>query len=115
MSEPPVMTLCQFAGLHGLTTTADVDSHIHASLRCRPTTKTFDRWYWRELKRLQQARAETARLYAAAIERGEIRELTREERLRQTAAGTDGHPAVEAARRVLAKHQAMKEAANGKP
>jgi hypothetical protein len=101
-----VMTLVQFAKAHGLTTTADVDSHIHASLRCRPTTKTFDRWYWRELARLQAARNETARLYREAVARGDIREPTSDESLAATAAGHPDNLSVQAARRVLAKRAA---------
>lgn len=102
----PVVTLNQFAAKHGLVTTADVDSHIHAGLRCKPGTKTYDRWNKRRLAELQAARDETVRLYREAIERGEFRDLTDDERLLLAAEhGHPDNPSVQAARRVLEKRR----------
>ena len=102
----PVQTLEQFARERGLTTTADVDSHIHAGLRSAPQTKTYARWNKAKLEKLQAERSATHAAYQAAIDAGEIREMTSRERLEATANGHDDNPAVQAARRLLAKRAA---------
>lgn len=109
----PIKNLYQFAAERGLITTADVQGHIHAGLRSAPTTKTYDRWNRTKLAELQTARDETTRLYEAAITSGEIetREQTRMERLHEVAAGHPNSTATQAARRLLAKAEAMAEAA----
>ena len=75
MSEPRPLTLVQFAHEHGLVTTADVESHIHAGLRSMPTTKTYARWNAATLAKLQSERDATTAAYRAAIQAGEIREV----------------------------------------
>lgn len=99
----PVLTLSQFAAQRGLTTTADVDSHIHASLANRPNTKTFRRWYERRLAELQAARDETTRLYWEGVARGDWREPSLREDLEARANGHEDNPSTHAARRVLAR------------
>jgi len=101
--EPRPMTLARFAKERGLTTTADVDSHIHAGLRSKPETKTYDRWHKRRFDELRAARDQTEAAYRAAIDAGEVRELTRIETLRATARGNADNRCVIAARRVLIK------------
>ncbi len=108
----PIMTLEQFAKAHGLITTADVDGHIHAGLRSKPQTKTYDRWNAAELKRLQDARDATHRAYREAIARGDIREPSSLERLQDTAAGHPDNQSTQAAQRILAKRAAKREKAN---
>lgn len=103
---PPVMSLEAFARLHGLTTTADVQGHIHAGLRSKPTTKTYQRWYDRRLAELSAARDATEAAYRAAVAAGAVREPTVLERLHATAAGHPDNPSVAAAQRVLAKRAA---------
>lgn len=99
---PPTQSLAQFAAERGLKTDYDLRSHIHAGLRSAPQTKTYKRWYEAETQRLLEASAETARLYAAAIEAGEIaapRKPTREE----IAAGHPDLASTQAAKRLIAK------------
>ncbi len=101
--RPIVATFEQWAAQRGMTTTGDVQGHIHAGLRSKPTTKTFARFYDRTLHDLQ-AKRETARAeYRAAVARGEVREPTRLENLRRTAQGNPDNASVQAARRILAK------------
>lgn len=110
-AEPIVMTLEQFAREERLITTDDVQGHIHAGLRCKPTSKTFDRFYTRRLRELQDARDATTRAYRAEIAAGRIREPTRLERLEARANGHPDNPSVIAARNVLAKRAARMAAA----
>lgn len=108
-----VMTFDQFMALKGLDGTPDVDSHIHAGLRCAPQTKTYKRWNRAELERLQtrrdEMREDAMRLYAKAIESGEIREPTRRERLSITASGNPDNPSVRAARNLLKKNYGVSD------
>jgi hypothetical protein len=103
-----VMTFEQFMAREWLDGTPDVDSHIHAGLRCSPETKTYKRWHRAELERLKtrrdEMREEAGRLYVKAIESGEVREPTRRERLSITASGTPDNPSVRAARNLLKKN-----------
>ncbi len=100
-----VLTLVQFAVETGGKTDHDVESHIHAGLRSRPTTKTYARWFDRTLRELQAARDATREQYRAALASGEIIEPARPS-LATVAAGEGA--AAEAARRVLAKRAARK-------
>lgn len=111
----PVMSLAAFAARHRLVTTADVDSHIHANLRCKPETKTHDRRFARELERLQNARDETRNLYRAAIAAGEIREPTSEENLRAAVNGHEDNASTHAARRVLERREVRRREAMSLP
>ena len=106
-----IKTFEQFAAENGLVTTADVDGHIHAGLRSKPQTKTYDRWFAAKLAQLQKAREDARRIYRTAIARGEFREPTSFERLESKAAGHDDNASVQAARRVLAKREARRQAA----
>lgn len=104
-----VQNLVQFAQERGLVTHYEVSSHVHAGLRSKPTTKTYQRWFDRRFAELRAAADETERLYAEAIERGEIaapEEETHTERLLRASQGEG--PRAEAARRVLAKRAAKK-------
>lgn len=104
MSDAPIAkTLEAFARERGLVTTADVDSHIHAGLRSKPQTRTYQRWYDNELTRLQAARDETMRLYRAEIEAGRLVAPTALDRYAATAAGHPDNPSTQAAKRMLAK------------
>lgn len=105
---PKVMTLVQFAVERGLTTTADVQAHIHAGLRSMPTSKTYARWNKQKLEQLQDERDATAVAYRAAIAAGEIQEpkQTGLDALREKAAGHPDNPSVQAAKRLLAKMEA---------
>ena len=106
--KPRIMTLVQFAVERGLTTTADVQAHIHAGLRSAPTTKTYVRWNKRKLEQLQDERDATICAYRAAITAGEIKEpkQTGLDALREKAAGHPDNPSVQAAKRLLAKVEA---------
>lgn len=98
-----VWTLEPWLGANGYVTTADIDGHIHAGLRCKPNTKTFDRFYFGKLKELQANRSKGVEAYTKALENGEIREPTRIERLRATAKGHPDNASVQAARNILKK------------
>lgn len=98
-------SLYEYCRTHGLTTTADVDAHIHAGLRSKPQSKSFDRWYYGTLSRLQTERDAAIRAYEEAIAAGLIRDFTPDERLALKADGHDDNPSVQAARRVLAKRK----------
>jgi hypothetical protein len=84
--------------------TEAVDAHIHAGLRSAPRTKTYRRWYFSELQRLQDLRDKTVALYREAVEKGEVIDpnSSRIDRLRRTAKGHPDNPSVQAARRILA-------------
>lgn len=100
------MNIVQFAAKFGGITTADVDSHIHAGLRSKPQTKTYDRWWNKELKRLQDARDETERAYYDAVKTGKIKnpkDSPRLVKLYQTASGHPDNDSVQAARRLWIK------------
>lgn len=113
MSDP--VTFEAFCHQRGLAKAlgAEVDGHIHAALRSKPTTKTFARFYERELRRLQgerdQALEKARREYGQAIESGEIRQLTPTESLQIRANGHPDLEATRAARRLLDKRDATNE------
>ncbi len=100
-----VMTFAKFCSDNGLVHDADVEGHIHAGLRCKPTTKTFARFYDRRLRELQDARDHARSLYRAAIERGEIVEPARKT-TEEIAQGDPSMPSTKAAIRLLAKRAA---------
>lgn len=104
MSAAPRLTLTEWATRKGLVLTEAVDAHIHAGLRSAPKTKTYKRWYFSELLRLQDLRDKTVALYREAVEKGEVIDpsANRMERLRRTAMGHSDNPSVQAARRILA-------------
>jgi hypothetical protein len=100
------MNIVQYALKFGGVTDADVQGHIHAGLRSAPTSKTYQRWYQKRLRELQNARDETKRRYEASIASGEIappREMSRIERLREISKGHPDNAATQAAIRMLAK------------
>lgn len=99
------LTIAQFAAEHGLVTSADVESHIHAGLRSKPQTKTYDRWFARELARLQNERDATTAAYRRAVEAGDIRPHSAAEQLNAAASGHEDNISTQAAQRVLAKRQ----------
>lgn len=99
------MGLTRFATTRGLKTMFDVRSHIHAGLRCAPTSKRYRKWYESETQRLLAASAETDRLYAEAVQRGEIVPPTKPT-LEDIAAGDPDRADTQAAIRVLAKRAA---------
>ncbi|MNR71241.1 hypothetical protein D3C71_18550 [compost metagenome] len=103
MLDAPKLTLAQWARQKGLVLSDAVDAHIHAGLRSAPRTKTFRRWYFAELTRLQDLRDQTLEMYRAAVERGEVvnPDSNRLERLVRTASGHPDNPSVQAARRIL--------------
>lgn len=109
MSSAPRMNLTQFCQLHGLPTSHDVQSHIHAGLRCAPTTKTYRRWFDSELKRLQAGRDECLRKFREAVANGEIIDADTCTDLERVAQGHEDHPATQAAKRLLAKRSARKK------
>lgn len=104
-----------WAQANGRVSTAEADAHIHAGLRCAPTTKTYARWNSRKLAELQGAREAAKADYLAAIARGEVREPTNLERLQANAQGHPDNAATAAAQRVLAKRQARAREALRQP
>ncbi|MGB6103636.1 MAG: hypothetical protein WBF88_07280 [Pusillimonas sp.] len=102
----PSINFVQFAKEHGLPTSHDVESHIHAGLRSKPTTKTYQRWFDKELARLQTGRDEAMRLFREAVASGEIADS---DAVRNTERAAQGHPdnrSTQAARRLLEKRAA---------
>ena len=100
------LSLAQFAKERGMATTADVDSHIHAGLRSKPTTKTYQHWYDAKLAELQSARDATVALYQSEVEAGHINrpaDAPYLDRLRLKASGHHDNEAVRAAQRLLAR------------
>ncbi len=103
---PKVMNLEQYArATHG-TTSADVESHIHAGLRSMPTTKTYKRFFERKLAELQDKRDATTAAYRAALESGEV--VAPPKRSLEEIATGEGS-AAEAARRVILKREARRK------
>lgn len=100
-----VLNLEQYARETSGTTDADVQGHIHAGLRSKPTTKTYARWYDRKLRELQDARDATRTAYRAALASGEL--VAPERPSLDVVAAGEGS-AAEAARRILAKRAARK-------
>ena len=99
-----VASFVQWAARRGLTTTADVDSHIHAGLRSAKQTKTYKRWYEAETLRLSAARSAALDTYRAEVLAGRVvnPDDDKQGRLERTAAGHPDNPSVQAARRILA-------------
>lgn len=95
----------QFATERGLTTDADVLSHIHAGLRSMPTTKTYKRWNESTLARLSAERDAAHIAYRKAIADGEVIEPAAAT-LEEVAAGHPDRQATQAALRLLAKRAA---------
>lgn len=95
----------QYAAARGLSMSEIGDAGTHKRGR-----NQSDRQWKRLLRTVDDRSNEVLRLraelrdeYAAKIERGEIRPLTRAERLQLTAAGHPDLPATQAARRILEK------------
>ena len=105
MGEPEPMSLARFAQERGLKTMYDVRSHIHAGLRSAPQTKTYQRWYEAETKRLLAAAAETEAMYRKAIADGDIAE-PRAATLEEKAQGHPDLASTQAAIRLLEKRAA---------
>lgn len=101
---PQEMNFAQFCKWHGLTHDADVEGHIHAGLRSKPTSKTFARFFSRKLRELQDARDEARSLYRQAIERGELVEPARRT-TEEIAGGLPELESTQAAIRILAKRK----------
>lgn len=99
-----VQTLEQFCIEHGYPTWHDVDGHIHAGLRSKPTTKTYDRWYQKTMKDLQDRRSAGVEAYVKAKEDGLVREPNRIELLKAAARGHPDNASTHAARNVLKKY-----------
>jgi hypothetical protein len=108
--EPPRLSYVQYAAIHRLVTDHDVQSHIHAGLMAAHMPTSYHRRYQRRLAELQNQRAAGIDQYRRAIEAGEIlppATLTARERLELKAQGHDDLPSVQAARRLLAKMDAI--------
>lgn len=99
-----VQSLAQFCHEHDLTTTADVDSHIHSGLRSMPTTKTYARWNARALAELQAKRDHARNLYYEAIASGEVVEPPKPT-LEEVANGLPELVSTQAAKRLLEKRR----------
>lgn len=106
------MNLTQYAVSVGLPTTADVQSHVHAGLRSKPTTKTYQRRFDAELRRLQAGRDEAVRRFRAAVAAGEIVDADSDVDLERKASGHPDNPSTQAARRLLAKRRAQEQGEN---
>ena len=91
MSSSPSAIRSKFLALD-----AEVQGHIHAGLRSAPTTKTYNRWYWRKLTELQDARD------AAREEWRETAgpELSYKEKMIASARGHSDLESTQAARRI---------------
>lgn len=102
------LNLEQFAREFGGTTDADVQGHIHGALGpSGRSSKAMQRRFQRRLEELQAQRDETRARYRAALERGEFK-APGPVPLEEVARG-EGE-AAEAARRVLAKRAARRNA-----
>lgn len=97
-----VQNFVQFAIERGLTTDADVQSHIHAGLRSAPTTKTYKRWNEQTLARLQSERDHAHELYDAAVAAGDVIRPAKPT-LEERANGNPDLESTKAAKRLLAK------------
>lgn len=101
----PRMNLTQFAVAVGLPTTHDVESHIHAGLRSKPTTKTYQRRFDAELRRLQAGRDEAVRRFRAAVAAGELVDADSDVDLERKAAGHPDNASTQAALRLIEKRR----------
>lgn len=107
------MNLTQFAVSMGLPTSHDVESHIHAGLRSKPTTKTYQRRFDAELRRLQAGRDEAVRLFREAVASGEIVDADAAIDLERVAQGHPDNRSTQAAIRLLAKRRALAQEQGG--
>jgi len=107
------MNLTQFAVSVGLPTTHDVESHIHAGLRSKPTTKTYQRRFDAELRRLQAGRDEAVRRFRAAVAAGEIIDADSGVDLERKARGHPDNLSTQAALRLLEKRRARAQEQGG--
>lgn len=107
--SPKVMDFETFAALHGASRQAVGDAGLHNPAGHMPAS-TWRRWIADQVKRDEdwfRRREELRAEFAAAVARGEIREPTGLERLHANASGDPENPSVQAARRILAKREAM--------
>lgn len=105
LKKEPAITFEQWAAREKRTTSADVESHIHAGLRSAPTTKTYARWNERRLRELQDERSEALKEYRRLVEAGAIPmvEVSRVAKLQEAASGLPELQSTQAARRLLGK------------
>lgn len=105
----PRMNLTQFATSQGLPTSHDVESHIHAGLRSKPTTRTYQRWFDAELARLQAGRDKAVRIFREMVAQGLIIDADADVDLERKTQGHPDNPSVQAARRLLEKRRALEK------
>ena len=108
----PRMNLTQFAISIGLPTSHDVQSHIHAGLRSKPTTKTYQRRFNERLRQLQAGRDEAVRRFREAVASGEIIDADAEVGLERKASGHTDNASTQAAIRLLKKRRAKRATQN---
>lgn len=100
------LNFVQWCIANGYPTEHDVQSHIHAGLRSARQTRTYKRWYEKEILRLQQLVTEARILYSEAVEEGDVinpDNVSSKEKLIRTASGHPDNESVQAARRLLKK------------
>ena len=104
------MNLTQYCREHGYPTSHDVQSHIHAGLRSRPTTKTYQRRFDAELKRLQAGRDEGLLRFRKAVAAGEIIDADATLDLDRVAQGHPDNASTQAAKRLIEKRERRRQA-----
>jgi len=97
------MNLTQYCREHGYPTSHDVQSHIHAGLRSKPTAKTYQRWFDARLSELQAGRDEGVRQFREAVTAGQIVDADANLDLERVAQGHPDNQSTQAARRLLDK------------
>lgn len=107
MGEPRVIDFEDFANENGASRLAFGEAGLHKRGHMSDTAhRRAMRTMIERDEKLATRRAELQNQYDAAVKRGEIRPMTSEERLEQTAQGDENMPSVQAARRVLEKRAA---------
>lgn len=98
------LNLIQWSIINGYPTSYDVSSHVQAGLRSAPTSKTYQKWYYSEIAKLNQLVIEAANKYNEAVEKGLVINPdndSRKEKLIRTAQGHPDNESVQAAIRIL--------------
>lgn len=100
------LNLTQWSIINGYPTSDDVSSHVQAGLRSAPTSKTYHKWYYSEILRLNQLVLIAQNKYNEEVEKGLVINPDNDSRIDKLMRTAQGHPdneSVQAAIRILKK------------
>lgn len=100
------LNLTQWSIINGYPTSYDVSSHVQAGLRSAPTSKTYHKWYYSEIERLNKLVILAKNKYTEEVEKGLVINPDNDSRIDKLMRTAQGHPdneSVQAAIRILKK------------